>query len=76
MESLISYIVNSLVDEPDEVKLQTIEGESGTVIELRVASKDLGKVIGKNGRIAKSLRTILSAAGNKDGTNFNLEIVD
>jgi len=76
MESLIQYIVHSLVDEPDEVKIKTIDGESGVVIELRVASRDLGKVIGKNGRIAKSLRTILTAAGNKEGKNYTLEIVD
>ena len=76
MEPLVSYIVQSLVDHPEEVKIQEIESDKGTIIELRVSPSDIGKVIGKNGRIAKSLRTILTAAGTKEGKSLSLEIVD
>ncbi|MCW7470696.1 KH domain-containing protein [Leptospira kanakyensis] len=76
MESLVRYIVTSLVDQPEQVAVNQVPGEEETVIELRVAAKDLGKVIGKNGRIAKSLRTVLQAAGTKQGKNYILEIVD
>ncbi|MCG6145532.1 KH domain-containing protein [Leptospira bandrabouensis] len=76
MESLVRYIVTSLVDQPEQVAVNQVPGEEETVIELRVAPKDLGKVIGKNGRIAKSLRTVLQAAGTKQGKNYTLEIVD
>ncbi|TGM80630.1 KH domain-containing protein [Leptospira bouyouniensis] len=76
MDSLVRYIVTSLVDQLDQVAVNQVPGEEETVIELRVAPKDLGKVIGKNGRIAKSLRTVLQAAGTKQGKNYTLEIVD
>jgi len=76
MESLISYIVYSLVDKPEEVKITQIESEKTNIIELRVDNSDIGKVIGKNGRIAKSLRTILTAAGIREGKTYTLEIVD
>ncbi len=76
MEPLLRYIVTSLVDHPEEISIQEHGGTEETVIELRVADKDLGKVIGKNGRIAKSLRTVLQAAAVKQGKNFTLEIVD
>ncbi|EPG66596.1 KH domain-containing protein [Leptospira wolffii] len=76
MEDLIRYIVTSLVDHPEEISVTEIEGEEQTVLELRVSPKDVGKVIGKNGRIAKSLRAILTAASIKAGKNFSLEIID
>lgn len=76
MEPLLRYIVTSLVDYPEEIAIQEHGGTEETVLELRVAEKDLGKVIGKNGRIAKSLRTVLQAAAVKQGKNFTLEIVD
>ncbi|MCU0824669.1 MAG: KH domain-containing protein [Leptospira sp.] len=76
MDSLVRYIVTSLVDQPDQVNVTLVPGEEENIIELRVAGKDLGKVIGKNGRIAKSLRTVLQAAGTKQGKNYTLEIVD
>ncbi|PJZ69541.1 RNA-binding protein [Leptospira perolatii] len=76
MEELIRYIVTSLVDHPEEISVTEIEGEEQTVLELRVSPKDVGKVIGKNGRIAKSLRAILTAASVKAGKNFSLEIID
>ncbi len=76
MEDLIRYIVTSLVDHPEEISVTEIEGEEQNVLELRVSPKDVGKVIGKNGRIAKSLRAILTAASIKAGKNFSLEIID
>lgn len=76
MEDLIRYIVTSLVDHPEEISVTEIEGDEQTVLELRVSPKDVGKVIGKNGRIAKSLRAILTAASIKAGKNFSLEIID
>ena len=65
-----------MVDQPEAIQIQELPGEDQVVLELRVAQKDLGKVIGKNGRIAKSLRTVLQAAAIKQGKNFTLEIVD
>ncbi|EQA38026.1 KH domain protein [Leptospira broomii serovar Hurstbridge str. 5399] len=76
MEELVRYIVTSLVDFPEEISVTEIEGEEQTVLELRVSPKDVGKVIGKNGRIAKSLRAILTAASIKAGKNISLEIID
>ncbi|AVQ11108.1 UPF0109 protein [Leptospira santarosai] len=76
MEELLKYIVASLVEFPEEIAIREIEGEEQNIIELRVSPKDVGKVIGKNGRIAKSLRAILTAASVKAGKNFSLEIVD
>ncbi|EMP07540.1 KH domain protein [Leptospira interrogans serovar Pyrogenes str. 200701872] len=76
MEELPKYIVASLVEFPEEIVIREIEGEEQNIIELRVSPKDVGKVIGKNGRIAKSLRAILTAASVKAGKNFSLEIID
>lgn len=67
MEELLKYIVASLVEFPEEIAIREIEGEEQNIIELRVSPKDVGKVIGKNGRIAKSLRAILMAASVKAG---------
>ena len=75
-KDLIEYIAKSLVDDPDAVSVNETEGERGPVLELRVAEGDLGKVIGKYGRIAKALRTVLSASGSKDGKRYSLEILD
>ena len=75
-KDLIEYIAKSLVDDPDAVSVNETEGERGPVLELRVAEGDIGKVIGKYGRIAKALRTVLSASGSKDGTRYSLEILD
>jgi len=72
----VEYIVKSLVDAPDEVSINVIEGEKSTILELKVASEDVGKVIGKQGRIAKAIRTILSASATKDGKRAVLEILD
>lgn len=76
MRELIEQIAKSLVDNPDEVSVNAVEGEQVTVLELRVAQTDLGKVIGKQGRTARALRTILGAAGMKMRKRFTLEILE
>jgi len=76
MKELIEQIAKALVDNPDQVVVNAIEGEQTTVLELRVAQPDLGKVIGKQGRTARSIRTILSAAGMKLKKRFTLEILE
>ena len=76
MKELIEMIAKALVDSPDEVAVNAIEGEQSTVLELRVASNDLGKVIGKQGRTARAIRTILGAAGMKLRRRFTLEILE
>jgi predicted RNA-binding protein YlqC (UPF0109 family) len=76
MKQLIEDIAKALVDTPDEVKVNVVEGEQVTVLELRVAPSDLGKVIGKQGRTARSIRTILGAAGMKLNRRFTLEILE
>ena len=65
MKELIEYIAKALVDDPDGVSVSEVEGEIASVIELKVAKSDLGKVIGKQGRTARAMRTILSAASTK-----------
>jgi hypothetical protein len=72
----VNYIARSLVDEPDEVEVNMIEGEKSTILELKVSPSDIGKVIGKHGRIAKAIRTVLSAAATKTGKRVVLEILD
>jgi predicted RNA-binding protein YlqC (UPF0109 family) len=76
VRSLVEQIAKALVDEPDLVSVQSIDGEQATVLELRVAPNDLGKVIGKQGRTARSIRTLLSAAGMKLHKRFTLEILE
>lgn len=75
-KDLIEYIAKSLVDDPSAVQVQEAEGERSMVIELRVGPGDIGKVIGKYGRIAKALRTVLSASASKTGKRYTLEILD
>ena len=76
MKELIKYIAQSLVDNPEKVEVTEIVGEQTSVIELRVAKEDLGKVIGKQGRTAKAIRTILSAASAKIHKRSVLEIIE
>ncbi len=76
MKTLIETMAKSLVDKPEEVKVAEIEGEKTTVYELRVAPSDLGKVIGKQGKTARAMRTILGAAGTKVGKRCVLEILE
>ncbi|MGD8629043.1 MAG: KH domain-containing protein [bacterium] len=76
MKELIEYIARALVDNPDDVRVQEVEGEKTTVYELRVGDGDLGKVIGKRGRTARSIRTLLNAAATKAGKRAVLEILE
>ena len=76
MKELIEMIAKALVDSPDEVVVNEISGEQTTVLELRVAQSDLGKVIGKQRRTARSIRTLLGAAGMKLRKRFVLEILE
>ncbi len=76
MKELIEMIAKALVDSPDEVVVNEISGEQTTVLELRVAQSDLGKVIGQQGRTARSIRTLLGAAGMKLRKRFVLEILE
>jgi predicted RNA-binding protein YlqC (UPF0109 family) len=76
MKELIEYIAKSLVDQPDAVKVVEVEGERTSVIELSVAKEDMGKVIGKQGRTATAMRTLLNAAGMKQKKRTILEIID
>ena len=76
MKDLIEYIAKVLVDNPDDVRVTELEGKQTSVIELRVAKEDLGKVIGKQGRTARAMRTILSAASTKIMKRSVLEIVE
>lgn len=76
MEELVLNIAKALVDNPDEVQVNAVEGEQTTVVELRVDPEDLGKVIGKQGRTARAIRTLLGAAGTKDNKRVLLEILE
>ena len=76
MKHLIKYISQALVDNPDQVEVTEVIGEQTSVIELRVAKEDLGKVIGKQGRTAKAIRTILSATSAKVHKRAVLEIIE
>jgi len=76
LKDLIATIAESLVDDPDGVEVTEIEGDHSSIIELKVAKNDIGKVIGKDGRTAQSMRTILAAASIKLGRRAQLDIVD
>ena len=76
MRELVEEITKALVDSPEQVSVTEVEGEQTTVLELRVAQPDLGKVIGKQGRTARAIRTILGAAGMKLRKRFVLEILE
>ncbi len=76
MKELVEMIAKALVDSPDEVAVNEVLGEQTTVLELRVAQSDLGKVIGKQGRTARAMRTLLGAAGMKLRKRFVLEILE
>jgi uncharacterized protein len=76
MKDLIAYIAKALVDKPEEVVVTEVEGEQTSVIELKVAKEDLGKVLGKQGRTARAMRTVLSAASTKINKRSVLEILE
>jgi len=76
VKTLLEHVTKALVDVPDQVSVEAIDEDCETVFELTVAESDLGKVIGKSGRTARALRTLLSAAGVKAGKRFALEILE
>lgn len=75
MKELVNLIARSLVDKPEEVNVTEIQGDKSTILELRVAADDMGKVIGKQGKIAKSIRTLTKAAAAKEGKKVVVEIL-
>ncbi|HWR18928.1 MAG TPA: KH domain-containing protein [Clostridia bacterium] len=75
MGELVRFIAMNLVDKPDEVKVVEKEGENAIILELSVAPEDMGKVIGKQGRIAKAIRTVVKAASVKENRKYIVEIV-
>jgi predicted RNA-binding protein YlqC (UPF0109 family) len=76
MKELIEKIAQALVDNPDQVEINAVEGEYSTVIELKVAKADIGKIIGKRGNTANAIRAILNAASGKSKRRVSLEIID
>lgn len=75
MKELVEYIVKELVDKPEEVKISETQGESIVILEISVAPDDVGKVIGKEGRIANAIRTVVKAAASKQGKKVTVEIM-
>ena len=75
MKELVEYMAKALVDNPEQVNVKQIEGESSVILELQVAQEDMGKVIGKQGRIAKAIRTVVNAAAIKDNKRVMVEII-
>ena len=76
MKELLLYMAKKLVDNPDQVTVTEVEGDDGKVLELRVAEGDMGKVIGRQGRIAKEIRTIVKTVAQRTGERVAVEIVD
>ncbi len=76
MLELVKYIAQELVDNPDEVKVNEVEGEKSIVLELSVAQEDMGKVIGKQGRIAKAIRSVVKASSTKSKKKYVVEIIE
>lgn len=76
MEELVAYLARNLVDAPEAVSVERVERDDAVVLRLRVAKDDVGKVIGRQGRIIRALRTVVRAGGTKRGTRFLLEVVD
>lgn len=76
MKEIVEYIAKAIVDYPDQVDVQQVEGERSIILELRVAPEDMGKVIGKQGRIAKAIRTVVNAAAVKEDKRVMVEIIE
>jgi hypothetical protein len=76
MEKLVETIAKALVDQPEEVRVKTVKKDDLTIIELRVANHDMGKVIGKQGRIAKAIRSVVKAAAIKNNLKVNVDIIE
>jgi len=74
-KDLVEYVAKSLVDDPEAVTVEVVRDPDGTVIELHVADDDMGKVIGRNGSVAKALRTLLKVTAARDGESVSLEII-
>jgi len=74
-KELVEYVAKHLVDDPEAVKVEVVIDETGTIIELHVAEDDMGKVIGRNGSVAKALRTLLKVTAARDGESVQLEIL-
>ena len=75
MDELVEVIARSIVDNPDQVNVTKVEGSKSVILELQVAEDDMGKVIGKQGRIAKAIRTVVKAAATKEGKRVIVEII-
>ena len=75
MKELVEFIAKALVDNPEQVSVNEVEGERSVIVELRVATEDMGKVIGKQGRIAKAIRTVVKAAATKEDKKVVVEIL-
>jgi hypothetical protein len=76
VSDLVQFIARALVDDAEQVEVTEIPGQRGTLLQLSVAREDIGKVIGKDGRTAQAIRTVLSAAANRSGRRIQLDIVD
>ena len=76
MKELLAYVAKSLVDNPEAVQVKEVDCDGEVILELRVASEDMGKVIGRNGRIAKEIRTIVRSLSQRKNTRVSVEIVD
>ena len=76
MKELLTYVAQNLVEHPDQVSVREVEGDGETVLDLRVAPEDMGKVIGRQGRIAKEIRTLMRSVAQRQGTKVSVEIVD
>ena len=76
MKDLLIYVARNLVNNPDEVNVTEVESEGGTILELRVAPEDVGKVIGRQGRIAREIRTLVRSVAQRSGKKVSVEIVD
>jgi hypothetical protein len=76
MKDLLEYLAKALVDNPDGVEVTSVEGERSIILQLRVDPDDVGKVIGKKGRIAQAMRTLIKASATKEGRNAIVEIID
>ena len=76
MKDLVEYVVKSLVETPDDVSVAELEDETGTVLELTVAGSDMGRVIGKSGRVINAIRTLAQVAAAKQGTRVSVELVE
>ncbi|MDI6717202.1 MAG: KH domain-containing protein [Actinomycetota bacterium] len=76
MKELLEMLAKAIVDEPDQVKVSAVEGEKSIILQLSVSPNDIGKVIGKQGRIAKAIRTIIKASAVKEGKKVIVEIID